>query len=208
VVGRCGWRASEGDRVAEHAYAADRCAREIVGFLKARRGALAAADRQAVGRQPIQALIPCTARYTIRNYVMPVRRLLTIAVLCVIAFAAFFVWSRSTRNVLPTSPIDRITIDEESLEQQPRHIADPQYIATIIGFLHQHDKGWYTPFGTYPGQQHTLTFYQRDQFQYVVWLGSNWLGYRRSGQTAADNLITNVPKAEIEELLQLLGIHK
>ena len=50
VVGACGWRASDGDRDAEHAYAADRCAREIVGFLKARRGALAAADRQAVGR--------------------------------------------------------------------------------------------------------------------------------------------------------------
>jgi predicted 3-demethylubiquinone-9 3-methyltransferase (glyoxalase superfamily) len=35
VVGGCGWRASDGDRVAEHAYAADRFAREIVGFLKA-----------------------------------------------------------------------------------------------------------------------------------------------------------------------------
>ena len=49
VVGGCGWRANDDDRVAEHAYAADRCAREIGGFLKARRGARAAADRQAVG---------------------------------------------------------------------------------------------------------------------------------------------------------------
>jgi hypothetical protein len=32
VVGACEWRASEGDRDAEHAYAADRFAREIVGF--------------------------------------------------------------------------------------------------------------------------------------------------------------------------------
>ena len=40
----------EGDRVAEHAYAADRFAREIVGFLKVIGGALAAADRQPVGR--------------------------------------------------------------------------------------------------------------------------------------------------------------
>jgi hypothetical protein len=50
VVGACGWRASEGDRVAEHAYAADRFAREIGGFLKVVGGALAAADRQTVGR--------------------------------------------------------------------------------------------------------------------------------------------------------------
>jgi hypothetical protein len=50
VVGGCGWQASDGDRSAEHAYAADRCAHEIVGFLKVVGGALAAADRQAVGR--------------------------------------------------------------------------------------------------------------------------------------------------------------
>jgi hypothetical protein len=32
VVGVCGWRASDGDRDAEHAVPADRFAREIVGF--------------------------------------------------------------------------------------------------------------------------------------------------------------------------------
>ena len=41
---------SDDDRVAEHAYAADRCAREIVGFLKASPSALAATEPQAVGR--------------------------------------------------------------------------------------------------------------------------------------------------------------
>ena len=50
VVGGCGWRANDDDRVAEHAYAADRFAREIVGLLKVVGGALAAADRQTVGR--------------------------------------------------------------------------------------------------------------------------------------------------------------
>jgi len=44
------WMAS---RAAEHAYAADRFAREIVGFLKLVGGALAAADRQPV-RHPWQ----------------------------------------------------------------------------------------------------------------------------------------------------------
>ena len=38
------------DQVAEHAYAADRFAREIMRFLKVVGGALAAADRQTVGR--------------------------------------------------------------------------------------------------------------------------------------------------------------
>jgi hypothetical protein len=33
VVGACGWQASDGDRVAEQAVAADRFAREIVRFL-------------------------------------------------------------------------------------------------------------------------------------------------------------------------------
>jgi hypothetical protein len=42
------WMAS---RAAEHAYAADRFAREIVGFLKVLGSALAAADRQPVRRQ-------------------------------------------------------------------------------------------------------------------------------------------------------------
>ena len=37
-------------RAAEHAHAADRCAREIVGFLTGNAGALAAADGQGVGR--------------------------------------------------------------------------------------------------------------------------------------------------------------
>ena len=44
------------DRVAEHAVAADRFAREIVRFLKVVGGALAAAERQLVGRQAITAL--------------------------------------------------------------------------------------------------------------------------------------------------------
>ena len=56
VVGGCGWRANDDDRVAEHAYAADRFAREIVGFLKVVGGALAAADRQPVGRLSIVSL--------------------------------------------------------------------------------------------------------------------------------------------------------
>ena len=50
VVGACGWHSNERDRSAEHAYAADRFAREIVGFLTLFGGALAAADRQTVGR--------------------------------------------------------------------------------------------------------------------------------------------------------------
>ncbi len=41
---------SEGDRSAEQAVAADRFAREIVGFLNTLTGALAAAERQALGR--------------------------------------------------------------------------------------------------------------------------------------------------------------
>ena len=41
---------SDGDRDAEQAVAADRFAREIVGFLKASHSALAAAERQHVGR--------------------------------------------------------------------------------------------------------------------------------------------------------------
>jgi len=41
------------DRAAEHAHAADRFAREIVGFLTPFGGALAAADGQAVGRRRI-----------------------------------------------------------------------------------------------------------------------------------------------------------
>jgi len=40
--------------------AADRFAREIVGFLKVVGGALAAADRQTVGRQPINCDINLT----------------------------------------------------------------------------------------------------------------------------------------------------
>ena len=44
VVGGCGWRANDDDRVAEHAYAADRFAREIVGFLTVVLDALAAAE--------------------------------------------------------------------------------------------------------------------------------------------------------------------
>ena len=54
VVGGCGWRANDDDRVAEHAYAADRFAREIIAFLTLFGGALAAADRQTVG--PLQAI--------------------------------------------------------------------------------------------------------------------------------------------------------
>jgi len=41
---------SELDRDAEHGIAADRCAREIVGFLKASPSALAAAECQTVSR--------------------------------------------------------------------------------------------------------------------------------------------------------------
>jgi hypothetical protein len=52
VVGGCGWRAREGDRDAEHAYAADRFAREIVRILTVFLDALAAADRQTVGWRP------------------------------------------------------------------------------------------------------------------------------------------------------------
>ena len=63
VVGTCGWRAREGDRSAEHAYAADRFAREIVGFLTCFGGALAAADRQTVGRAPRQRLRLITAEW-------------------------------------------------------------------------------------------------------------------------------------------------
>jgi hypothetical protein len=33
VVGACSWRSNDSDRSAEHAHAADRCAREIVGIL-------------------------------------------------------------------------------------------------------------------------------------------------------------------------------
>ena len=56
VVGPCGWRASDGDRVAEHARAADRFAREIVGFFNVIPcSALAAADGQHVGRFPSQS---------------------------------------------------------------------------------------------------------------------------------------------------------
>ena len=65
VVGACGWRASDGDRDAEHAYAADRCAHEIVGFLKVVGGALAAADRHTVGRVQCRALLDvCNDRAT------------------------------------------------------------------------------------------------------------------------------------------------
>ena len=46
-------------RAAEHAYAADRFARAIVGFWEARRGALAAADRQPVGPLRIMLCIRC-----------------------------------------------------------------------------------------------------------------------------------------------------
>jgi len=49
----------DGDRSAEHAVAADRCAREIVGFLKVISGALAAAERQLVGWQPINVFPIC-----------------------------------------------------------------------------------------------------------------------------------------------------
>ena len=42
---------------AEHGVAADRFAREIARFLKALPGALAAAERQTVGRLPISAHI-------------------------------------------------------------------------------------------------------------------------------------------------------
>jgi len=50
VVGGCGRQASDSDRDAEHGIAVDRCAREIVGFLKAPPGALAATECQAVRR--------------------------------------------------------------------------------------------------------------------------------------------------------------
>src|SRR6185436_9038172 len=50
VVGACGWRSNDGDRVAEHAHTPDRFAREIVGFLKVIGGALAAADANPLGR--------------------------------------------------------------------------------------------------------------------------------------------------------------
>ena len=53
MVGGYEWQASDDDRDAEHAYAADRCAREILAFLKVVGGALAAADRQTV-RHPWQ----------------------------------------------------------------------------------------------------------------------------------------------------------
>ena len=53
MAGACGWYANDGSRSAEHGIAADRFAREIVGFLKVVGSALAAADRQAVGRQHI-----------------------------------------------------------------------------------------------------------------------------------------------------------
>src|SRR5438034_11666215 len=45
-----GGNPKEGERSAEHAHAADRFAREIVGILARFRGALAAADGQAVRR--------------------------------------------------------------------------------------------------------------------------------------------------------------
>jgi len=63
VVGACGWYANDGCRSAEQAVAADRFAREIVGFLKASPGALAAAERQALGGTgPFKALVPRSAQ--------------------------------------------------------------------------------------------------------------------------------------------------
>jgi len=56
VVGAYRWRASDGDRDAEHAVAADRFARKIVGFLKASPGALAAAERRPVRRHQVALL--------------------------------------------------------------------------------------------------------------------------------------------------------
>jgi hypothetical protein len=50
--------ARNGGPAAEHAPAADRFAREIVGFLKVVGGALAAADGQTVGRQPSNTMQP------------------------------------------------------------------------------------------------------------------------------------------------------
>jgi len=73
VVGGCGWRANDDDRVAEHAYAADRFAREIVGFLKVVGSALAAADRQTVGRPssvPLSRLGRCSLVRWLTNAVL------------------------------------------------------------------------------------------------------------------------------------------
>ena len=46
VVGACGWYANEGCRSAEHAHAADRCAREIVRILTV----LVVRSRRLMGR--------------------------------------------------------------------------------------------------------------------------------------------------------------
>jgi hypothetical protein len=51
VVQSCGRQMGTSDQRAEHAHAADRFAREIVGFLEVSPGALAAADGQAVSPQ-------------------------------------------------------------------------------------------------------------------------------------------------------------
>jgi hypothetical protein len=50
VVGTYGWHANDRCRSAEHGIAADRFAREIVGFLKVVGGALAATECQTVRR--------------------------------------------------------------------------------------------------------------------------------------------------------------
>ena len=77
-------------RAAEHAYAADRFAREIVGFLKVVGGALAAADRQPVGRASLEGGVKERAGSTLRR--MPGRsapfssgQMPRVAVACLVA---------------------------------------------------------------------------------------------------------------------------
>ena len=137
------------------------------------------------------------------------RRLSTVlstvlAVLCVAAVAPY----ECIHSVsMPAGAVDRITV--LSGGETVATVTDAGQIQKVEAFFRARKWGWYKTWHTFPAARYTVRCESAGKRQFVVWIGhdgSTWMGFRKHGKDAGDNLLRTISSAERAELLRMLGL--